>query len=81
MGTLLRGVVQIGKKEEGSKDEDLTHQLCGHQHCPNDGCQHCTQVKLKWLQCDGKASSQWTRRIQYAGRTFGGMTGFVQGTH
>ncbi len=71
-----------GQREGGSEDGcELAHWPSGPQRCPNDGCQRSTQVKLKWLQCDGKETSQWRRKIHNAGRTFAGITGLVQDTH
>lgn len=83
-----RGVVhegwrdrKTGKDREEGEGGDSAHWPFGPQCCPNDGCQRCTQVKLKWLRCYGKESSQRRIRIHNEGRTFTGTTGFAQGTH
>lgn len=68
------------ERMEGSRNGDLAHWPSGSQPCPNDGCQRCTQVKLKWLRCDGTESSHWRGRIHNAGRTFADITGPVQDT-
>lgn len=42
----------------------------GPLRCFRDGCQLCTQVKLKWLQCDGTDASR-RAEMHNAERTFG----------
>ncbi|KAK5889344.1 hypothetical protein CesoFtcFv8_015357 [Champsocephalus esox] len=69
------------ERKEGGEDGELAHRSSGPQRCPNDGCQCCTQVELKWLQCDGMESSQWRRSLHNKGRTSTGVTGRVQDTH
>lgn len=43
-----------GRERVEVKDGELAHWPSGPRRRPNNGCQHCTQVKLKWLQCEGK---------------------------
>lgn len=42
------------RKEEGEVEVRKTRQPLGCQHRPNDGCQLCTQVKLKGLRWQKK---------------------------
>lgn len=72
-----------GRKEgrkKGREDGDLTRRPSRSKRRPNDGCQRCTQVKLKWLQRDGKEAPLWTGRIHNAGEIFTGMAALVQAT-
>lgn len=48
------GAGGLRKEEEGEEEVRKTRQPLGCQHRPNDGCQHCTQVKLKWLRWQKK---------------------------
>lgn len=43
-----------GRERVEVKDGEFAHWPSGPRRRPNNGCQRCTQVKLKWLQCEGK---------------------------
>lgn len=79
------GVGGLSKEEEGEEEVRKTCQPLGCQHRPNDGCQHCTQVKLKWLQWQKKKEKKrevclHMGRMHKAGKTLAFIAVLAQGS-
>lgn len=74
------------KAEEGEEEVRRTRQPLGCQHRPNDGCQHCTQVKLKWLRWQKKKKEKKREvclhmgRMHKAGKTLAFIAVLAQGS-